>query len=98
MKRSVFSFYVLAFMLFASPVYGQMEEDIDLQNLSLNDVLRYSLQSSPTHRVSKLTVEESRLKLNQARITRIPEIYFSGDLRRNLIIPSTPVPAFLMDS
>lgn len=97
MKRSIFSFYVWVFILFAFPVYGQMNGDIDIRNLSLNDALRYSLQSSPTQRVRELKVEETRLKLSQTRVTRIPDVYLSGDLRRNLIIPFTPVPAFLMD-
>jgi len=97
MKRNIFSFSVCVIIFFALPVYGQMNGDIDIRNLSLNDALRYSLQSSPTQRVRELKVEESRLKLNKTRTTRIPDVYFSGDLRRNLIIPSTPVPAFLLD-
>ncbi|MDD2552601.1 MAG: TolC family protein [Dysgonamonadaceae bacterium] len=98
MKRNIYSFYVLAFIIFTLPAYGQMEENIDIRNLSLKDALRYSLQSSPTQRVNELKVEESRLKLSQISITRIPDVYLSGDFRRNLIIPSTPVPASLMDS
>ena len=98
MKRDMFMFSVLALILFALPVYGQIEEDIDIRNLSLNDALLYSLQSSPIQRVRKLKVEESQLKLSQTRTTRIPDVYLSGDIRRNLIIPSTPVPALIMDS
>ncbi len=97
MKRNIILFCIATLIFIGLPVHAQVNENTDIRNLSLNDALRYALQFSPTQRVQDLKVEESRLKLSETRLSRIPEVYLSGDLRRNLIIPSTPVPATIIN-
>lgn len=91
MKRILY--IVIAFLL---PFLGSAQE-IWLENLSLNQAIAYSLEHSPLHTVQKMKVEEARLQVEEARLLHIPTIYASGDVRRNLIIPSTPVPAFILN-
>lgn len=65
--------------------------------LSLDKAIDLSIRRSPGQNIQRMELEEARLQLKEARLQHIPTIYASGDLRRNLIIPSTPVPAHLFN-
>lgn len=56
-----------------------------------------ALNHSPEQKIQQMKVEEARLQLKEARLQHIPNVHASGDVRRNLIIPSTPVPAHLFN-
>ncbi|MCK9342254.1 MAG: TolC family protein, partial [Synergistaceae bacterium] len=63
----------------------------------MEETIAYALEHAPERIRQKLMVGEAELRLDEARLQNLPDIYASGDLRRNLIIPSTPVPAHLFD-
>ena len=90
MKKYILGVCVWVTALFiAYPLHAQT----NIHNLSLDEAIRYAKESSPKQRISEMQLEQAKLKLQQSRISRIPDIYVSSDVRRNLIIPSTPVPA-----
>src|SRR5690554_1994872 len=68
-----------------------------LRHLTLDDAISRVLERSPGQLEQRIKVEEARLQLKDARLQHIPTVHASGDLRRNLIIPSTPVPAYLFN-
>jgi outer membrane protein TolC len=45
----------------------------------------------------RLKMKQNEEELSRIQRTRIPVLDLSGDLRRNLIIPSTPIPAFIIN-
>ncbi len=62
-------------------------------NLSLEEAQEIALKNNPNIRIDALNVAISQKQVEQARWEKIPDIYANYDLRRNLIIPTTPVPA-----
>ncbi len=68
-----------------------------LRHLTLDDAISRVLERSPGQLEQRIKVDEARLQLKDARLQHIPTVHASGDLRRNLIIPSTPVPAHLFN-
>ncbi|MDD2930786.1 MAG: TolC family protein [Fermentimonas sp.] len=66
--------------------------------VTLDRAINYAMEHSPVMSVNKIKLEESSIQVEESRLQYIPDIYLSGDLRRNLIIPATPVPANVFDS
>ncbi|WP_298648938.1 TolC family protein [uncultured Proteiniphilum sp.] len=91
MKRSIV-FYVTIY--FSTIISAQ---EIPIDRLSLDEAITYAIRRSPSQNIQKMEVEGARLQWREARLQHIPTLYASGDLRRNLIIPSTPVPAHLFN-
>lgn len=91
MKKTASIFFVIFFS------FALQAQEVQLNNLTLNEAITYSLQHSPLHNIQKMKLEEARLQLEEAKLTHIPTVYASGDVRNNLIIPSTPVPAIILD-
>lgn len=75
-----------------------LAQEAPLNRLSLNEAITHAISRSPSQNAKKIEVEEAKLQLKETRLLQIPTIYASGDLRRNLIIPSTPVPAHLFNT
>ena len=91
MKRS----FILCVTIYFSVIISAQE--IPLDRLSLDEAVAHAIRRSPIQNIQKMEVEEARLQWREARLQHIPTLYASGDLRRNLIIPSTPVPAHLFN-
>ena len=72
-------------------------QELNPERLKLEEAIAYALEHAPERIRQKLQVGEAVIRLEEARLQHLPDIYASGDLRRNLIIPSTPVPAHLFD-
>lgn len=70
---------------------------ISLEKISLDGAIAVSLKNSPDIIVQKIKQQKDEQELARIKTGRIPNIYLSGDLRRNIIIPSTPIPALMMD-
>ena len=66
--------------------------------VTLEEAMSYAMEHSPVLRVNKMKLEQATIQVEESRLQHIPDIYLSGDLRRNLIIPATPVPANVFDS
>lgn len=68
-----------------------------LSNLSLNDAVNYSLNNSPSLNIQRFKEQQKQEKLAQTKLDYLPDVYATSDLRRNIIIPTTPIPAFMID-
>ncbi|MDD4800874.1 MAG: TolC family protein, partial [Proteiniphilum sp.] len=91
MKRSNILLLLLSFTLLLPA------QELNPERLKLEEAIAYALEHAPERIRQKLQVGEAVIRLEEARLQHLPDIYASGDLRRNLIIPSTPVPAHLFD-
>jgi len=96
-------FWILI-ILFSSTVAAQetatevAQKKLNSESLTLEEAVSYALKHSPSLNIEKMKLEEATLQVKDSRLQQIPEIYISGNLRRNLIIPATPVPANIFDS
>jgi outer membrane protein TolC len=98
-EKIKFSLSFVAFLL-GSFIVSAQTDDVSAYNLnalSLDQAIRYSMTHSPEHNTKKLKQQEASMKLSETYTEKIPTVYVSGDVRNNLIIPSTPVPASMLD-
>ncbi|HBG58745.1 TolC family protein [Proteiniphilum sp. UBA1028] len=91
MKKSITLLLLLSFTLLLPA------QELHPKRLTLEEIIAYALEHAPEKISQKMKVDEAKIRLDEARLQHLPDIYASGDLRRNLIIPSTPVPAHLFD-
>ncbi len=91
MKRPITLFLLLTITLLLPA------QELHLERLTLEETIAYALEHAPERIRQKLMVGEAEIQLDEARLQHLPDIFASVDLRRNLIIPSTPVPAHLFD-
>lgn len=75
-------------MLFSGILLGQNKK-----LLSMEDAVQVALENRTEYQVSKIQEQIAEKQTEVARFGKIPKIYGDYDLRRNLIIPTTPVPA-----
>lgn len=90
--------YILSLVWVVSllSVSGQ-EKTTDLNTLTLERAINYSLAHSPAIIVQRLKEQQAAYKLSQIKLDYLPDIYATSDLRRNIIIPSTPIPASMIN-
>ncbi len=87
-KIILFLFFTVSFL------YQAIAQKKELPgNLSLKEAQKLALENNPGLRVKSLNAALSKKQVEQARWERIPDIYANYDVKRNLIIPTTPVPA-----
>lgn len=67
------------------------------QELSLEKAIEIAMQGNPGLQVKSLQVELARKRIEEAEWKKIPALYLDYNLRRNLILPTTPVPAIAFD-
>lgn len=65
--------------------------NIFAQDVSLEEVLRNSTNQNVIQADKQVEVEKIKLKIQQSK--RVPNIFGEANLQRNLIVPTTPVPA-----
>ncbi|MDP4275681.1 MAG: TolC family protein [Bacteroidota bacterium] len=70
---------------------------LNLDHLTLDEAIAYSLNNSPELAVKRLMQQKDEQELSKVQRSKIPDIYLSNDYRRNIIIPSTPIPASMMN-
>lgn len=86
MRKIVF----LSALLFSAAAFAQ-------EPLTLEEAIQRALANSPTLSVEKIKNEAASIEVEESRLQHIPEIYLSGEMRQNLVIPATPVPAHVFD-
>jgi outer membrane protein TolC len=87
MRRTI----ILYALLFSVTVSAQ-------ESLTLEGAIQRALAHSPALNVEKMKNEAASIEVEESRLQHIPDIYLSGEMRRNLVIPATPVPAHVFDS
>jgi outer membrane protein TolC len=70
---------------------------LQLDNLTLDEAVQWSVSNSPGLAAKRLKLQQDEQELARVRRSKIPDISFTGDLRRNIIIPSTPIPASIIN-
>ncbi|MDO5664663.1 MAG: TolC family protein [Bacteroidia bacterium] len=90
--------YLFLFLLTLSVLsLSAQEKAININALTLEDAIDYSLIHSPAVTVQRLKEQQAEYKLSQTKLDYLPNIYATSDLRRNIIIPSTPIPASMIN-
>ena len=89
-------FLILACSFVLLSVTGQ-ESRVELDNLTLESALTYSLAHSPTVVKQRLKSQQAGYQLEQIKREYLPDIYASSELRRNIVIPSTPFSASMIN-
>jgi outer membrane protein TolC len=80
------------------PVTGQEQVgSLVVDHLTLDGAVAYALKNSPELTAQRLKQEKEALELLRIQRSKIPDLYLSGDIRRNLVIPSTPIPATMIN-
>ena len=80
-------------MLYSASSFSQEIKSL----LTLDEAFKYAIENSPVLNIEKMKLEQANIKVIESQLGFIPNIYLSGDFRRNLIIPETPVPANVFD-
>ena len=65
--------------------------------LTLDEAINYATEHSPTLNIERIKLNEANISVKESQLQYIPNIYLTTDVRRNLIIPATPVPANVFD-
>lgn len=88
MYKSIFIY--INIVLFSAVAFAQ-------ETYTLDKAVTYAMDHSPVLNINKLKLQEASILVDESKLQYVPDIYLSGDLRRNLIIPATPVPANVFD-
>jgi outer membrane protein len=88
MYKSIFIY--INIVLFSAVAFAQ-------ETYTLDKAITYAMDHSPVLNINKLKLQEASIQVDESKLQYVPDIYLSGDLRRNLIIPATPVPANVFD-
>ena len=88
---------LVLFLGFAPAKAQENAELLPLNSLTLDQAIAFSLKNSPELNIQNFKRRQDEQELSRVRQSKIPNIYLSGDVRHNLIIPSTPIPAIMMN-
>lgn len=83
--------------LITSIQYSQGQLPSIPATLSLEEARQLAIKNNPTILNSNLNIAISQKQVEEARWKKIPQVYTKYDIRSNLIIPTTPVPARAFD-
>jgi outer membrane protein TolC len=89
MQKIVF----ILILLYSTSTFAQ---EVD-KMLTLDDAINYATEHSPTLNIERIKINEANISVKESQLQYIPNIYLTSDVRRNLIIPATPVPANVFD-
>lgn len=89
MQKTIF----ILLLFYTASSYSQKVDII----LTLDDAIKYATEYSPTLKVERTKIREANIMVSESRLQHIPNIYLTTDVRQNLIIPATPVPANVFD-
>lgn len=70
---------------------------VDISNISYEEAIEFSLLNSTRLTIKTLEEKQEKEKLKQISLGYLPNVYLTSDLRRNLIIPTTPIPASMLN-
>ena len=83
----------ISILFFSASTFAQEADML----FTLEETINYAIEHSPTLNIEKIKLEEANILIKESRLQYIPDIYLTGDIRRNLIIPATPVPAYVFN-
>src|SRR5690554_3913882 len=83
----------ISILFFSASTFAQEADML----FTLEETINYAIEHSPTLNIEKIKLEEANILIKESRLQYIPDIYLTGNVRRNLIIPATPVPAYVFN-
>lgn len=84
----------LLFFFFSVQLFSQQ---LRTEYLTFDAAIAYAVHHAPDLIVKRLLTQQQQEQLLETRLDALPDIYATSDLRRNLIIPTTPIPAHMID-
>ena len=91
MKKIYFLFLSVLLSLYAQ------SQEINIEALTLEGAVEYSTIHSPAVNIQRLKEQQEEIKLSQIKLDYLPDVYVTSDLRKNIIIPTTPIPATMIN-
>ena len=88
---------VLICLQLFNPVESFAQDGGDRLSLTLAEAQQMALKNNPTLRINELQIKLARNTAEQSRQQRIPQVYGDVNVQRNVILPTTPVPAKAFD-
>jgi outer membrane protein len=100
MKNKALKYFIPVFFFLGQRQLAAQDNGvaIRLDSLTLENAIEYVMKNSTDLSVQKLKRQQDEVELSRLHTNNIPDIYLSGDMRRNIIIPSTPIPASMINS
>jgi outer membrane protein TolC len=89
MQKIVF----ILILFYSTSIFAQ---EVD-KMLTLDDAINYATEHSPTLNIERIKLNEANISVKESQLQYVPNIYLTSDVRRNLVIPATPVPANVFD-
>ena len=71
--------------------------NFEARALTLKEAIDTALANSPKLAAQRLKTSQEELKLKEETVGKLPDIYLSADGRNNLIVPTTPIPANMIN-
>jgi len=99
MKNMKFKYFLLILLL-TGQLYVTGQDNVTslrLDSLTLENTLDYVRRNSADLTIQNLKRRQDETELSRLQSSKIPDIYLSGDVRRNIIIPATPIPASMIN-
>ncbi len=89
MQKIVF----ILILFYSTSAFAQVVDNM----LTLDDAINYATEHSPTLNIERVKLNEANISVKESQLQYIPNIYLTSDVRQNLVIPATPVPANVFD-
>ena len=86
----------IVFILILFYSISTFAQEVD-KMLTLDEAINYATEHSPTLNIERIKLNEANISVKESQLQFVPNIYLTSDVRRNLIIPATPVPANVFD-
>ena len=86
----LFSYLLVFALLFQDANSQNIPSSLDL---TLQKAKELSKQNNPLLLARDVDVQAAREAIHEARLKKLPEVFGDFNLQKNLIIPTTPVPA-----
>ncbi|MCO5248737.1 MAG: TolC family protein [Chitinophagales bacterium] len=87
----------ILFVLFVFLSQIQAQEVPSPESISIEDAVHWALKHHPDIEKHSLQSQMALKKIEEVKWQKIPDIYANFDLRYNIIVPTTPVPAIAFD-
>ncbi|HNX78658.1 MAG TPA: TolC family protein, partial [Prolixibacteraceae bacterium] len=98
MRNHIICAILLVFLPWLMPLQAQEPVgQLPLGHLTLDEAIAWSLNHSPVLTIGRLKLQQDDQELSRIQRSKIPDIYLSGDFRRNLVVPTTPIPAYFLN-
>ncbi|HEV8511708.1 MAG TPA: TolC family protein, partial [Cyclobacteriaceae bacterium] len=97
MKFSYKLFVIVGGWLLSLQLNAQTQPSQDVQTFTLDQSIEYAIAHNPNLRSASLGVKSAEAKVGETLATGLPQVGASADLGNNFIIPTSFLPAQIVD-